>query len=285
MKRLTKDIYYHTTSDGINIGCVVGDEAVVCIDLPLDPEEALAWKEQVQGLTDRPIRAVMLTSSDRLNSEAVEAFGVMVIGHSSAFVRPELPLELAPTVTTDHPQTVTAPLHTLPAVPQLTFDQSLSVSVSRQPPLMVDIVHQGGYALDASIVIPRGTGVLFAGGLVATGQPPALVECDFQKWLDILAELKKTREHTTVVPGRGPLASPLEAAEATADYIKTAVSRVKALVRANRTRSDLAGLAQELTAQYRANAPSDLPDADALTRIIRAGLERIYDDLKAGATL
>ncbi|MCS6772627.1 MAG: hypothetical protein NZ693_00730, partial [Thermoflexales bacterium] len=157
---------------------------------------------------------------------------------------------------------------------------------SEQPPLIVDIVHRGGYSLDASMVAPRGTGVLFAGGLVATGQPPALAEGDFPKWLDILAELKKTREYATVVPSRGSLASPLEAAEATIDYIKTAVSRVKALVRANRTRSDLADLAQELTGQYqKSRLPDALPDADAIARIIRAGLERIYDDLKAGVAL
>ena len=37
-------IYAHTTSDGLNIGCIVTDDGVISIDLPLTFAEALAWR-------------------------------------------------------------------------------------------------------------------------------------------------------------------------------------------------------------------------------------------------
>ncbi len=284
MKKITRNVYYHTTTDGMNIGLVIGEDAVVCIDLPVNPDEALNWKAQIAEVTDRPIRAVMFTASDRLNSEAAEAFGVTIIGHTSAFAQPTPPSELEIVTLTEPTPVVMTPLRLLPGVPQITFDRAASVVVTHNPPQLVDIVHQGGYALDASIVVPRGVGVAFVGGIASMNQPPTLTQADFSRWFEVLAALKTQQDFTLVVPGCGPLVTPAEAADFTRIYLETAIARVRELVRANQTRSDLTTLVPELvelcetyggTNTRRSSAPID-------PRVVRAGLERIYDDFKSG---
>jgi alkyl sulfatase BDS1-like metallo-beta-lactamase superfamily hydrolase len=75
MKKLHKHIYHHTTRDGFNIGCIVGETGVVSIDLPMSADETRQWKTQLGELSARPLRAVIYTSADRVSFEAIEALG------------------------------------------------------------------------------------------------------------------------------------------------------------------------------------------------------------------
>ncbi len=130
------------------------------------------------------------------------------------------------------------------------------------------------------------SGILFAGDHVAVGQPPNLSQGNFERWQAVLTALKKNRTITTLLPGRGPASSPVEAADATLDYIKSAMVRVRALVRANRSRSEVSGLVPDLMMLYApkvARSKSSLA-YEVLSHEIRAGLERIYDELQAKAS-
>lgn len=281
MKKLQKTIYFHTASDGMNIGCVIGEDGVACIDLPLDPEEARAWRAQIAEFTDRPIRAVLFTSSDRLTSEALAVVGAPAMLHDSAFAQAAVPAEstVAPPL-----EPVAIPLiRDLGHTPHVTFSQSASLTLGVKQPTVIDIVHQGGCAPDACFVIPRGSGIAFVGDHVAAGGPPSIAQGKFERWQAVLAALKKNKAITLAVPGRGQPGAPGPMIDETADYIKAATARVKALVRANRSRSDVVALIPDLLARYapkgsRARSSSNL---DSVYRQVRAGLERIYDDLRA----
>lgn len=287
MKKLHKNIFWQAASDNTNLGCIIGEDGVVCIDLPQDPDEARTWRTQIAEFSDKPIRAVMFTSSDRLNSEALAVIDAPAILHDSAFAHMAAPLESA-AVQILEPSAMPL-LRDVGATPHLTFSQSATFVLGVKQTAYVDIVHQGGYSTDASFVILRGAGIVFTGDHVAVGQPPLLAQGHFEQWQAVLAGLKKNKAVTTVVPGRGAPGNPAAAADETLDYIKTATTRVKALVRANRSRSDAASLASELVTIYvpkasrSANAKT-ATNLDAVYRQVRAGLERIYDDLKAGAT-
>lgn len=287
MKRLTKNIFYHTASDGANIGCIAGEDALVCIDLPQDSVEAGEWRNNLTAeFGERPIRAIIFTSSDRLNSEALAVVNAPAMLHDAAYAHIATPEE-SPMMQMLEPAAM-PPIRELGATPQLTFTQSASVIVGTKQPIYVDVMHYGGYAPDACVVTPRGTGVAFVGDLVAVGQPPLLAQGHFEQWLAVLSALKKNKNITTLVPGRGPADAPASITDDTADYIKTATTRVKALVRANRTRSDVAGLVADLMSIYGPKTPKGAkPPAnlDAIARYVRAGLERIYDDLKTGAAV
>jgi hypothetical protein len=286
MKKLHKNIFWQAASDNTNLGCVIGEDGVVCIDLPQDPDEARTWRAQIAEFSDKPIRAVMFTSSDRLNSEALAVIGAPAILHDSAFAQMPMPAE--PMMMQVLEPSGMPLLRDVGATPHVTFSRSATFVLGVKQTTYVDIVHQGGYSTDASFVIPRGSGIAFTGDHVAVGQPPLLAQGHFEQWQAVLAALKKNKAITTVVPGRGAPGDPAAAADETLDYIKTATTRVKALVRANRSRSDAAALASELVAIYMPKAgrgahAKTATNLDAVYRQARAGLERIYDDLKVAS--
>jgi len=287
MKKLTKNVFTHTASDGANIGCVAGDDAIVLIDLPQDPLEASAWRKDLAAeLGPKHIRAILFTSSDRLNSEAIAAVNAPTVLHDAAYAQLSTPEE-SPMMQMLEPMAL-PPIRELGATPQVTFSNSASIVLGGKQPHFVDVIHYGGYTPDACIVIPRGTGIAFVGDLVAVGQPPLLAQGNFEQWQAVLAALKKNKTITTLVPGRGPVGVPATATDDTTDYIKTAVTRVKALVRANRNRGDVAGLVPDLMSIYGpkgAKGTRHSSNMDAVSRYVRAGLERIYDDLKSGAAV
>ncbi len=56
-------------------------------------------------------------------------------------------------------------------------------------------------------------------------------------------------------------------------------------MRSNRSRSDVGALVPDLMAPYCKKSAKTHGNTDAVQRYVRAGLERIYDDLKTGAAL
>lgn len=284
MKKLHKNVYLNVTSDGVNIGCVAGDDALVLIDLPQDPMETAAWRDALRAeFGERQIRAILFTSSDRLNSESLAVVNATAMLHDAAYAHLAPPQE-APAM--QMPEPMTMPLiRELGSTPQLTFSQSSSVILGTKQQSFIDIVHQGGYSSDACFVIVRDAGIIFTGDHVAIGQPPLLAQGNFDHWQGVLAGLKKMKQVTMVVPGRGPTGVPATAGDETLEFIKSATIKVKALVRSNRSRSDVGALVPELMASYGKKGAKANGNADAVQRYVRAGLERIYDDLKTGATL
>ena len=284
MKKLQKNVYLHVTSDGVNIGCVAGDDAIALIDLPQDPVETSAWRDELRAeFGERQIRAILFTSSDRLNSESLAVINATAMLHDAAYAQIAPPPE---TLTMPLPEPMALPLiRELGSTPQITFNQSASVVIGARQPSFIDIAHRGGYSPDACFVTVRDAGIVFAGDHVAIGQPPLLAQGNFEHWPNVLAGLKKMKHVTMVVPGRGPTGVPATAGDETLEFIKAATSKVKALVRSNRSRSDVGALVPELMALYGKKGARVGSNADAMQRYVRAGLERIYDDLKTCATL
>ncbi len=280
MKKIHKNVFYHVTAGGLNVGCVIGEDAVICIDLPPDPAEARAWRAQVAELSNKPIRAVIFTASDRMNAESLAAVGApTAVAHDAAFAPVVAPAEPALAQPFESPP---LPMRGLNGAPQLTFSDSLSIVLGIKHVTFVDVTFQGGYSSDACFATLRDSGIVFAGDHVAVGQPPNLAQANLERWLAILAALKKNRTITTLVPGRGPAGEPAEAVDATLDYIKAAVVRVKALVRAHRSRSEVGALVPDLMMLYAPKTARSKasPAYEVLAHEMRAGLERLYDELQ-----
>ncbi|MDW8351407.1 MAG: hypothetical protein RML99_05810 [Anaerolineae bacterium] len=280
MKKLHKNVYYHTTAGGLNVGCVVGEDAVVYIDLPPDPAEARAWHAQVAELSDKPLRAVIFTSADRMSTEALAAIGgPTAIVHDAAFAPVAAPTEPALAQPFELPVPTAKDLN---GAPRLTFSSSLSVVLGVKHVTFVDVTFQGGYSPDACFVTLRDSGILFTGDHVTYGHPPNLAQGNFERWQSVLAGLKKSRTITMLVPGRGSATNtPAEAVDATLDYIRSATTRVKALLRAKRSRSEVGALVPDLMALYapKIARSKSSPAYEVLFREMRAGLEHLYDEL------
>ena len=286
MKKVAKNVYYHTTTDGINVGLVVGDDAVACIDLPIDPLEADEWRKEIRDFAGKPIRAVIFTSSERLNSESIAIVGAPVIIHDQAFAQVATPLEPLPAMPLEPPAPMPASLRDLLSTPHWTFSEAASVALSGgKQRIFVDAVYRGGCAPEGSFVILRGQGILFAGEHVTVGYPPLLAQGDWARWQEVLQELKQDSSVSLIVPGRGAPTAPGPAVDGTLEYIREALALVRSMVRAGKPRSELASLVPDLMAKYgpRPGKGNKLTlDLDMIGRQVRAGLETIYDSIKSG---
>ena len=307
MKKLQKNIYLYTTSQGINVGCILGEDGVVLVDLPAHAAEVQALRAAVTELTNLRIRAVVFTSPDRMTSEAVAAIRAPIVVHEAAMAHLRIPVES----TMQHDSFSPFDAYEPDILPEMTFTDSCTLTLGSKQPIHVDVVHIGGYAPGACYVSvretaretikdigkdgnrepissapPQPSGVLFTGEHVTIGQPAALAYGDFARWTDALATLKKNKKVTLLVPGRGATTDAAGMAASltdTMDFIKSSQAKGKELVRRNKPRSEVAALVPDVLAQYalKPGKGNKLPfDATMITQIVRAGMERIYDDLK-----
>jgi glyoxylase-like metal-dependent hydrolase (beta-lactamase superfamily II) len=290
MKKLHKCVYYHATSDGMNVGCVLGDDGIISIDLPVPAEEARAWRAQLAELSDKPLRAIVFTSPDRVSSEALAAISPMpgalslpAFIHEAGFAQLYSALEASQPRALEPLTPVQLREHAV--LPDATFTDGMTLVAGSASPLFVDVTFAGGYSPGSACVAVRDTGILFTGDLVAHQEPPSLAGANLDVWLEALANLRRNRKVTTLVPGRGPAGSPDIAAEAQA-YLKAARAGVQRLVKARRERSDVSTLMPDLLALYagapgraRRGAAQAAADAETMARRVRAGLENLFDQM------
>ena len=287
MKKLQKSIYYHTASDGMNLGCVIGDDGVISIDLPMTGDEAQAWRAQIMELTDRPLRAVLFTSADRVSSEALAAIAprpgplsIPSVIHDAGFGQLYAALEASQPRALE-PLTP-AQLRERAVLPDATFTEATTMVVGSAPPVFVDIAFVGGYSSGSATVTVRDTGVVFVGDLITSREPPSLLHCNLDQWSNALAELKRNRKLTTIIPGRGPVGDG-EAINETQAYLKAARSAVQKLVRGRKTKADVASIVPDLLALYAIKPGKSRRaggvDGGAVERRVLLSLEHLFDQL------
>ncbi len=287
MKKIQKNVYMQVTGSGHNIGCVVGEEGVVSIDLPFTPQEALSWRSQIAEVTDKPLCAVIFTASDRVNSDVLGSINLPSIIHESALT--QIPSLVDGTSSYGHSGDAmsAAMVRDYGPQPEVTYSDKMTYSMSVRHPIHVDVQYIGGYGPGSAFVSVRDTGVIFTGDHVTVGQPPQLSYGDFARWNDALAALKKNKKVTTLIPGHGPVGDSNSVNEVL-EYIKLATTRVKMLVRSNKSRADVLSIIPDVLAMYAlklGKTNRQTVDIDHISRIVRGGLERIYDDLKQEGAL
>jgi glyoxylase-like metal-dependent hydrolase (beta-lactamase superfamily II) len=271
-------VYAHTTSDGLNIGCIVTDEGVISIDLPLTFAEALAWRAEISQVTDKPLRGALFTSAHRVFGDALRALshkpGTAILPglvHETGFNVLFAQLEQQFQNRQGEPLSA-GQLRERGVLPELTFSDSATFSLGGKGAVQFDVTRVGGFMPGSALVSIRGTDVVFAGDLVSRGAPPPIVGAsNIDEWVEALAALKKSKTFKTLVPGIGPVGD-LSAATETADYIKAAQTAVRKVHRANRSRDVLAVVLGDALSRY----PAANRGLSAQQRALR-GLEALFD--------
>ncbi len=285
MQKIHDNIYVHNTTGGFNVGCVVDKEGAISIDLPLLVDEALQWRGEIQQLTPKPLRMVLFTSVDRVNSEAMKAlapnlgaFGLPALIHDVGFSQLYAALEASQPRMLEPLSPVQ--LRERAVLPDLTYSEATTFTLGSENPIYLDITSANTFMPGSSVVTVRDTGIIFTGWLVAGNEPPALQKGNIDAWLAALAVIRRSRKLKAVVPASGPVGDMALVAR-TQEYLKDAQAGVRKLARSRKPRENLVQLAGELLATF-APVPSD---NDAFMRNAVTGLERLYDDLVAQALI
>ncbi len=282
MDKLTPQVFVESGYRGCTVGAIVTPIGVVCVDTPLLPTDARHWRARLAELTKLPIVYTIYTDGHRDRVLGQQWLGGMVVAHEAAWEKlrsygdamrqqvieflthhgaPEAAEELA--------------RHLQLGLPQLTVSNGGTLTLHLDKPKIV--IRPVGGATPGSLWVERpDQGVVFAGDVVTQSTHPFMSEATTTIWLERLAELRDANYFATkIVPGRGNGYKRADV-QLVADYLTEMRQRVQQLMTERRGKFDVAELLPEFLDWF--PIPSD--EHERVQRRIRAGLERVTEELK-----
>lgn len=276
MQQIAPNIYFSTVYPGVNVGLVVTDGGAIAIDAPARPSDARLWREQILRIARGPVRYVVLTDDhpDRLLGIAwLEA--PVVAGRATLQRLRDAGSALWQMCLDDWSRRCPniGPVRAGPVLPQIAVSGRITLYGS--VPVIVEAV-AGAAPGSVWVRLPQ-QGVLFAGDTVVAQTHPLLAEApDTRSWLQSLVELRrKESPFWLIVPGRGPVGGK-EITQGVSEYIQRARRRIRALHAAGGGRAELTRLVGEFMALF----PVKEDDREPVQQKVRAGLERVFEELR-----
>lgn len=296
MKKITPDIYASTEYPGVNVGFIVMPAGVIAVDAPTLPSDARAWRQQIMEITKGPILYVVLTDAhpDRLLSAGILCGSpdpsypanpcsqgkAPIVAARQAYERASAYTDgfwrgVVDSWARRYPEAAEDLAGTSIAMPEIMFTSRLTL---HKGGIDVTVKRVAGSAPGSAQIYLPDQDVLFAGDTLVAGTHPFLNAApDTKSWLKTLTALRRARfSKTTIVPGRGPLCDQA-ASRPLSEYITLARRRVRSLQTGGQTRVDMAALVAEMLPFF----PVSDGERDWVQRRIKAGLDRLYEKLRA----
>jgi glyoxylase-like metal-dependent hydrolase (beta-lactamase superfamily II) len=232
-------LYAFTAEGDPNSGVIIGDDAVLIVDAQATPEMAKGVVARVRGVTDKPIKYVLLSHYHAVRVLGASAYrGAEIL--SSAVTR-DLIVERGQQDMDSEigrfPRLFRA-VESVPGLtwPTITFAQQMSVWLGKRE---VRIMHLGRAHTAGDVVawVPDAQ-VAFSGDLVEYHSACYCGDAHFKDWPATLDRLRALNAKA-LVPGRGAaLASPERAEEGiamTRDFLSTLYGSVEESVKKGRS--------------------------------------------------
>jgi glyoxylase-like metal-dependent hydrolase (beta-lactamase superfamily II) len=279
MEKIASNVYVSTDYPSINVGFVVLPAGVIAIDAPTLPRDARIWRQRILETADSSILYVILTDGhpDRLLSAGL--LGAPVVATRAAYERASAYTDgfwrgIVEGWTRRHPEVAEELTGCRGVLPELLFTSDLTLHKGGADVTVTQVT--GAAPGSAWVRLPE-QDILFAGDTVVVGEPPIMAAApDTKAWLSALSSLRRPRfAETIIVPGRGGLCNQA-ATRQLSDYISLARRRVRSLHATGRARTDMAALVVEMLSSF---TVSD-EEGDLAQRHIKAGLDRLYEELK-----
>jgi glyoxylase-like metal-dependent hydrolase (beta-lactamase superfamily II) len=278
MKEIASNVYASTELAGVNVGFIVGPEGAIAVDAPVLPQDTRAWWQQVVQIAGGPILYVVLTDAhpDRLLSAglleapivAARATYDQAAAYTEGFWR-----GVVEGWARRFPEAADDMSGVSVVLPEVMFSSGLTL---HKGGMDVTVRQVDGAAPGSAWVYLPEQDVLFAGDTVVAESHPFLHAApDTKAWLNTLTALRRARfSKTTIVPGRGPLCDQA-ASRPLSEYIALARRRVRSLHAAG-ARADVGELVAEMLPLF--PVPDD--ERELVPRRIKAGLDRLYEELE-----
>lgn len=281
MYELAPYVFAETAFHHSNPGFIVTNDGVICVDSPLIPAEARAWRQMIDATSgNRPILYVIVTDHHRGHCLGSQWLSDTVIAHEQAwrhmrnygenFIqrvrdsfkrRPEIRAQF------DELRIV---------VPSITFVDNLTL-VRPMPEgkgdKIIRIIHVGGHTPATSIVWLPTDRVLFAGDIVWIDQHPFMTQANSLEWLQALDLIRRLKP-AYIVPGHGPICD-LSGLDRLTEYLTYLRQRTLDLFLAGRSKQETAAL---LIPELKPWFPIPPERSPKIESQIRSGIGRVYDE-------
>ena len=283
MDKLTPHVFVESGYRGCTVGAIVTPLGVVCVDTPLLPVEARHWHTRLTELTRQPIIYTIYTDGHRDRVLGQQWLGGMVVAHEATWEKLRSYGDAMRQQVIEFLQHHGAPeaaeefaRHLQLGLPQLTVSNGGTLTLQLDKPKIV--VRPVGGATPGSLWVELpDQGVVFTGDVVTQSTHPFISEATSAIWLERLAELHDAQYFATkIVPGRGNRYRRADT-QPVNHYVRDMRQRVKQLLTERRGKFDAAELLPEFLDRF--PVPND--EHERVQRRIRAGLERVAEELKA----
>ena len=282
MDKLTPQVFVEPGYRGCTVGAIVTPIGIVCVDTPLLPADARRWRARLAELSNQPIVYTIYTDGHRDRVLGQQWLGGQVVAHEATWEKlrsygdamrqqvieflmhhgaPESAEELS--------------RHLQLGLPQLTVSSGGTLTLHLGKPKIV--VRPVGGATPGSLWVELpDQDVVFAGDVVTQNTHPFMSEANTTIWLERLAKLRETNYFATkIVPGRGGGYKRADT-QKTVNYLANMRTRVRQIMTERRGKFD----ASELLPEFLDRFPIPDDEHERVQRRIRAGLERVYEELK-----
>ncbi len=278
MQRIAPNVYVETAWPGINIGAVITSVGIILIDTPLLPNEARRWQENLSTVTDLPIIYVINTDFHPDRVVGNSWVSAPVIAHEGVWEKARtysdgLRQQLIDSLSTHHPHAVRKIVTWKVTLPQLTFTEQLILHKGEQT---IELIHFDSATPASSLVYLPEEGIVFTGDIVVCGMHPLASQANSKEWLNALNAIRKM-QIDRLVPGRGPIGDKQDT-YAISEYIRQLRARVRKLYSAGRSKAEVSTLVSEFMEYF--PVPDD--QRDAIRARVKAGIDRVYEELKSG---
>ncbi len=275
MEEVIPGVYVATFYPGINVGFVCVDGGAVAIDAPALPADAHAWRETILQTAGGPVRYTILTDHRLDRALSAHLLGAPIVAGRLTLRRmrnlKENEAEAIRQWGRIHGWEEGLEEHHLP-VPEIGVDGRLTIH--EDPEVVVESI--AGAAPGSVWIRLSRKKVLFTGDTVVVGTHPLLDEApDTAAWLQTLTRVRHAHfPADVIIPGRGPVCDK-EATRPVSAYIQQVRRRIRALHTRGLGRSALLSLVEEFVDQF----PVDGEQETVVRERIRAGLERVFEEL------
>ncbi len=280
MQELAPGVFVETRFRRVNVGAILTDDGFVLIDTPPYPDDAYRWRETLSTISHKPILAIINTDAhpDRVLGNEWLPSRVVVAHEETIKVLSNAPQTFVENAVDELTQHNFEHRHFADArlrVPSVGFTRRMHIRYGGR---MIPLLAMPGPMFGSVWVHLPEERIVFVGDSVLANRHPLLVHACSKQWLENLTLLRRARfVADVIVPGRGSLVEK-SATEPVSQYLRLARRRVHSLYRTGRPRADTVTLVPELLEMF----PYHPDEAEDLQRRIKLGLDRIYEEFKAG---
>lgn len=277
MEEIIDGVFIETGYEGVNVGAILVDDQLFCIDAPSYPRDARHWTTILGSLHRRPARYLLLTDScgDRIiNSRWLNT---PIITHQQTadmlndFKR-RYPKEWLNSLAERNPDKGRSIKHSPIETPAISFSDELQIVTDS---LTIYLRHQPGPTPASFWVHLRERNVLFTGDSFVVDTQPVLEQMLCGEWLASLTHLSLLSEALDfIIPGRGPLCTDFSALPLM-DYLEKMRMTVQNHINAGKMRESLTDYVDDFVDVF----PSDSLPVKWIRHQIVCGLDRLYQEL------
>jgi cyclase len=275
MEEIAPGVYVKLDYEGANVGCILTDLGAIVVDTPLIPQDGRDWAARVAQLSQK-VLYVFNTDHHRAHIIGNQFFDTPVIAHEVAWKEmsnyKETFIERTKNIFKKEPEIAAQFDQIRLKKPEITFTGRLMLQKGGRD---VEFIYLGGHTPATSGVWLPKERILFTGDVVVVGEHPSLGQSVSKEWLEVLTRLRKM-SLAYIVPGHGPLCN-TEATEPVSDYIRTLRAKVRSQYRSGRSKSEAAVVINQMIDYF----PYRPGDKSFVEKRIRAGISRVYDEMKA----